>query len=86
MQHKYVRHETVGFVLLPQQDDVWHAHIGDELLRRARGGLISAGFCSVQGGAVRCWGRSESLGLGGAPDDEQALAKQLGLTAPKKAA
>lgn len=78
MQHKYVRHSTIGFVLWPKTDTLWHSHVGN-LLNRAGGKIISAGFCYVAFGEVRCFGRSESLNIGGLPDDEQALAKQLGL-------
>lgn len=79
MELKYVRHSTIGFILWPKTDALWHSHIGDHLLRKARGHIISAGFCSVAGGSAQCWGRSESLGIGGKPDDTEALNKQLGL-------
>lgn len=75
MELKYVRFKRIGFVLWPRTDDLWHAHIG----RSVRDPIVSAGFASVEGGKVRCWGRSESLGIGGVADDQEALAKQLGL-------
>ena len=79
MELKYVRHCNIGFVLWPRTEDLWHSHIG-EVLNRAGGGIVSAGFASVDGGVAKCWGRSESLGIPSKPDDSQALAKQLGLS------
>jgi hypothetical protein len=76
MELKYVRHARIGFVLWPRTDDLWHSHIAATL---PRGGIESAGFASVAGGKVRCWGLSESLQIGSAPDDGKALAEQLGL-------
>ena len=81
MQLKYVRHSTIGFVLWPKTDALWHSHVGDLLRRKDGGRIISAGFCTVSDGAVHCYGRSESLDIGGAPDDAKALASQLGIKA-----
>jgi hypothetical protein len=78
MELKYVRHSRIGFILWPRTDDLWHSHIGNAL---PRGGIESAGFASVKGGKVQCWGKSESLGIPSAPDDSKALAQQLGLNA-----
>lgn len=81
MQLKYVRHSTIGFVIWPKTDALWHSHVGDLLRRKDGGRIISAGFCSLEGGTARCYGRSESLGVGGLPDDAKALAAQLGIKA-----
>jgi hypothetical protein len=71
---KYVRLAGIGFVLWPKCDDIWHKHIG------RFGRVLSAGFAHIDGkGVVYCHGRSESLGIGGLPDDSKALALQLGL-------
>jgi hypothetical protein len=80
MDLKYVRHETIGFVLWPRSDDLWHSHIG-RTLERVRGKILSAGFACVEGGVVTCWGESESLNIKSTPQDCYALAKQLGLEA-----
>jgi hypothetical protein len=79
MDLKYVRHNTVGFILWPRTDDLWHMHVASAL---PRGSIMSAGFASVAGGKVKCGGRSESLGIGSLPEDGAALAKQLGLNPP----
>lgn len=76
---KYVRHSTLGFIIWPANTPLWHAHIGKLLLSNG-GKLLSAGFCSVVGGVVKCWGHSESLSLGGLPDDAEKLAEQLELS------
>lgn len=81
MELKYVRHETVGFILWPRSDDLWHSHIGSLARQKAGGKIVSAGFASVDGGAVECWGMSESLGISSVPGDSEALAEQLGLGA-----
>lgn len=78
MELKYVRHSLLGFVLWKRTDDLWHSHVG-ATVRRTGGEILSAGFASVSGGAARCWGMSESLGIASRDDDAEALAKQLGL-------
>lgn len=75
---KYVRHSHLGFVIWSAETSLWHKHIG-RLLLTDGGTLISAGFCSLAEGVVVCWGKSESLSLGGKPDDAEELAEQLGL-------
>jgi hypothetical protein len=80
MELKYVRHSEIGFVLWPRTDDLWHSHVG-AVASRNGGGIVSAGFCTVAGGVARCWGKSESLGIGSRPDDSKELAAQFGLTA-----
>jgi len=73
---KYVRHEEKGFFLFP--DLIWHMHMGMFLGRK---GLISAGFVRFKGGLPECYGRSESLGLGGKDDDTKILRNQMGVNA-----
>jgi hypothetical protein len=80
MELKYVRHSSLGFVLWPRSDDLWHAHIG-QTLGRVRGTIVSAGFATVAGGVVQCWGESESLQIKSQKGDSEALAEQLGLDA-----
>lgn len=78
---KYIRHATLGFILWPNSDDLWHATVAACVQRNVPGAIISAGFASVEGGEARCWGRSESLKLDSQPQlDSEALARQLGLT------
>jgi hypothetical protein len=79
MPLKYIRHEKIGFILWAQTDDLWHAHMARLTNSRLPGKVISAGFVDLQGGIVNCRGRSESLNLGPLPDDNEAMAKQLGL-------
>lgn len=79
---KYIRHATLGFVLWPDSDDLWHATVAACVQRNVPGNIVSAGFASLHGGEASCWGRSESLKLDSQPQlDSAALAKQLGLTA-----
>ena len=80
MELKYVRHSSLGFVLWPRSDDLWHAHIG-QTLGRVRGTIVSAGFATVAGGVAHCWGESESLKIKSQKSDSEALAEQLGLDA-----
>lgn len=79
MSLKYIRHEKIGFILWAQTDDLWHSHMARLTNGRLPGKVISAGFADLEGGIVRCHGRSESLNLDPLPDDSTALAKQLGL-------
>ena len=78
MELKYVRHDTVGFVIWPRTDDIWHSHVGS-LLKRANGKLVSAGFARLKDGKAVCYGYSETLDLSSQEDDSAALTKQLGL-------
>ncbi len=77
---KYVRHSALGFVLWLRQDDLWHSHVANLTLQERQGEILSAGFATLAGGVVECWGRSESLKIGCRPDDSAALAAQLGLS------
>lgn len=76
MELKYVRHKTIGFILWPKTEELYHSHVG-RLFNRLE--ILSAGFASLYAGDVLCHGRSESLNIGGREDDTVALAKQLGL-------
>ncbi len=80
IEHKYVRHSELGFVLFPTQDILWHRHIG-MLIKRyfSKGELVSAGFARIVGGDVICYGESESLKMKSKPEDSDLLTKQLGL-------
>jgi len=77
MKHKYIRHSSLGFILWPMTDDVFHQHM-QNLFRRERGEIISAGFVEFDDKEAFCYGRSESIGIGGLPDDSEVLNKQLG--------
>lgn len=83
MTQKYIRHEKIGFVIWPRTDELWHAHVADAVRRRKPGAILSAGFVTFTDGVVHCHGMSESLGIASRPDDNAALAAQLGLTAAK---
>ena len=80
IEHKYVRHSELGFVLFPTQDTLWHKHVG-MLIKQcfSRGELVSAGFARIEGGDVICYGESESLKMRSKSEDSDLLAKQLGL-------
>ena len=86
---KYVRHAAVGFVVWPKSDNLWRLDVAQavgrqgnsEGLFRVPGHVVSAGFVRIADGKVTCYGRSDSLCIGGQPDDSEALAKQLGLAA-----
>ena len=80
MKHKYVRHSILGVALWPADTELYHKDIAWMMKRKEQQGVIvSAGFVEFQNGKPRCFGRSESLSLGGQPDDAQVLALQLGL-------
>jgi len=78
IEHKYVRHSALGFILWPTSDQLWHLHVGRSLYR-VEGTIVSAGFCHVIDGRAVCWGLSESLGVCSQPSDSEALTLQLGL-------
>ena len=81
MTQKYIRHDKIGFVIWPRTDALWHAHVAESVQRRKHGAILSAGFVTFTGGFVCCYGMSDSLGIASRPDDSEALAVQLGLTA-----
>lgn len=77
---KYVRLRFVGFIVWPDMNEVYHKDVASTAKRKNHlAEAISAGFCQLQQGRFICFGRSESLDLGGLPDDEAALNTQFGL-------
>jgi len=80
MTMKYVHHSSVGFILWPRTDLLFHSHVADAVRLRARGHIVSAGFATIEDGKVCCYGESESLGMSSLPTDSSDLAKQLHLT------
>ena len=89
VEMKYVQHSTVGFVIWPMhlgEGNMFHSTIGRALRYQPEQSgqgdfVVSAGFCSIIGGKVRCYGESESLGLRSKAGDSAKLANQLGLEA-----
>lgn len=86
-QLKCVRLQTVGFILWPRTDRLFHSDLAEGCARspdlsRVPRLVISAGFASLHEGEVRCWGRSESLNVDSLPEDAALLAMQLGLERP----
>lgn len=79
MKHKYVRVADFGVILFPMQHNVFHSHVGDLVASHTCSRVLSAGFVDLYGGTVKCYGRSESIGIGGLPDDDMVIAMQLGL-------
>jgi hypothetical protein len=80
--HKYVRHSTLGVILWPANDVLWHSHVGKLALETAGGGaIISAGFVQFFGDdGFECYGRSESLRIDSMPlEDVAAIRAQLGV-------
>jgi len=77
-KHKYVRMDgNVGFILFPADTELYHAHVGQIASRATWENPLSAGFAEITNGKVTCFGRSESMCLGGLPDDSEALQLQL---------
>jgi hypothetical protein len=68
-RHKYVRHSTLGVILWPANDVLWHSHVGRLALENAGGGaIISAGFVNFYGAdGLECYGKSDSLRIGSLP-------------------
>lgn len=81
MRFKYVQHSIAGFILWPADTDLYHAHIARIANKETQGSVLSAGFCTFAGG-VKCFGKSESLGISSRPEDSALLARQLGVEAP----
>lgn len=82
MEIKYIRHEEQGFILWPvvDGDPLWHKHMGRFVTEKCRGGkILSAGFVKFVDGKPECYGESMSLDLAKHPDDNVALAQQLGI-------
>ena len=82
MRHKYIRHSRLGFVLFPDQINISHAAMARLVMKSMPSGgtIVSAGFVWVGKGATIIEGKSESLNLGPAAGDGEALRKQLGWT------
>ena len=79
MEHKYVRHSELGFILFPKMEALWHSHVGRFLLQKG-GTLVSAGFVSFRdNGLPKCYGYSESLDLHSKEEDTALLIQQLDL-------
>lgn len=92
MKHKYVRHSRLGIAIFPADTFLSHANIS-EAMRYAmyeapsnvdEGKVISAGFVWIEKDRVIVEGKSESLGIGQAPDDAAAIRAQLGYFAGSK--
>ncbi|NTV48135.1 MAG: hypothetical protein HGB32_03710 [Geobacteraceae bacterium] len=82
MEMKYIRHEEQGFILWPvvDGDPLWHKHMGHLVTEKCHGGrILSAGFVRFINGKPVCYGESISLELTKHPDDNVALAQQLGI-------
>jgi hypothetical protein len=82
MEMKYVRHEDTGFVLWPSTHALWHSDVGDTIIKKRGGKIISAGFARIRNGKAVCYGMSESLNISSMDGDTEALNKQLGLVDP----
>lgn len=78
MEHKYIRHSELGFVLWPRNDDVWHSEIAAVAIRGLDGVILSAGFCTFKNGRARVWGASVSLGIASKVEDAALLDAQMG--------
>lgn len=78
MKYKYINVENLGFIIWPDSDHVWHKHIAQACQMEEPHKIISAGFADIIGGTVRCYGKSESLGISSRPEDSHALAYMLG--------
>lgn len=76
-RQKYVRFDTIGFVISADTPMLWHEHVG-QLRRYCRAQIISAGLVELAHNTVHCYGESESLGIHSLPEDSQELASQLG--------
>jgi hypothetical protein len=75
--HKYIRHSKLGFILWPKEDDLWHMHVGQMLLKQTLGTIVSAGFVTFEREGPVCHGRSESLRIQSLPEDTALLRKQM---------
>lgn len=76
MRMKYVRHDVKGVFLFP----IITPGVSHESVAKFLGpsGVISAGFVDLSGEeGAKCFGESESLGIGGLEDDSQVINKQM---------
>lgn len=82
MKFKYIICQLTGPVLWPYTDHVWHKHIARAAGQEEPNPVTSAGFAEIGGGTVRCFGRSDSLGIASKPsEDAQVIASVLGMEA-----
>lgn len=80
VRHKYVRHSSLGIVLWPESDMVWHMSVGKLLDYHIGPDIVSAGFVSFDAqGRPTCHGQSDSLGLKARPEDTSILRAQMGM-------
>lgn len=74
-QLKYIRTAS-GFVIWADMTHTYHAHMA----RLISEPVLSAGFCAVNmDQKLRCYGRSESLGITSHPSDTEQLNIFMGL-------
>lgn len=85
MKHKYVRHSILGIAFFPAEILLSHSNIAEamryamyESSSKDDGKIISAGFVWLEKNCVIVEGKSESLDIGQAPDDADAIKQQLG--------
>lgn len=79
MRMKYVRHEVKGVFLFPiLAPGVSHYSVAQFL---GSSGVISAGFVdlpiAIGEEGAKCFGESQSLGIGGLEDDSTVINKQM---------
>ena len=61
-EFKYIKTADGEIILFP-------LHVAHSLFKPLH--PVSAGFCTQRDGVFRCYGKSESLGLGSDPDDAE---------------
>lgn len=81
MKFKYINCKQTGVILWPHTDLVWHKHVANAAQQEDRNPVLSAGFADIANGKVRCYGRSDSLGIASAPHDSEVIAEMLDLEA-----
>ena len=75
VQLKYIRSAS-GFVIWADMTMTYHAHMA----RLISEPILSAGFCAVDmDQKLRCYGKSDSLGISSHPSDTEQLNIFLGL-------
>lgn len=72
MRYKYIREKRTGFIIWPAD-----AAIHSEVATRLHLVVHSAGFVRMEPEGLVCFGKSESLGVGVAPEDTALLRQQL---------
>ena len=76
MDWKYIRYEGYGFIIWPNSDKIWHAHMAQSYQRKLSY-PISAGFIRMTKNGPQCYGRSESLNLDSKAEDTAFLLEQF---------